>query len=243
MRRARARASPAPTHSSDPGGGEPRGGPDDRQLREPRLLQHGHRPVPYLHERGRLRHVRRSDPRRRRRAGRDRVPAASGGQTWTPAPTDAQVLRSVGAVPTWYTNPKARAFHNANHSVTDTVATILPFNSERFDTDAIHDTSTNNSRLTCKTAGTYLIGAQVEWGAGAGSSRRVSIRLNGTTEIANVFDSVNAVSQIKRQEVVTLYELAVNDFVEVEVLQISGGSLNIVAAGNYSPEFWTVRQS
>ena len=49
---------------------------------------------------------------------------------------------------------------------------ILSFDSERYDTDSIHDTVTNNSRLTCKTPGKYLIVAL------AGDTRH-SIRLGG----------------------------------------------------------------
>ena len=40
----------------------------------------------------------------------------------------------------------------------------------------------------------------------------------------------------------TLYELAVNDYVELVVYQSSGGALNVVSSGNHSPEFMMVYQ-
>jgi hypothetical protein len=43
------------------------------------------------------------------------------------------------------------------------------------------------------------------------------------------------------QTVVSPYSLAVNDYVECVVWQTSGGGLNILANGNYSPEFSMVR--
>src|SRR4029077_20051578 len=78
--------------------------------------------------------------------------------------------------------PAARVFHSANQSITTATETTLAFDSERFDTDTIHDTVTNNSRLTCKHAGVYVIGAHVQFDSGAaGGARYVSIMLNGTT--------------------------------------------------------------
>jgi hypothetical protein len=133
--------------------------------------------------------------------------------------------------------PAARVFHSGNQSVANNTETALAFDSERFDTDVIHDTVTNNSRLTCKTAGKYSITGQATWSASPVTAA-ISIWLNGTTFIGRV-DLLSV--DYRNMSVTTIYDLAVNDYVELRVLQISGGAINILAAGNYSPEFMMFR--
>lgn len=136
--------------------------------------------------------------------------------------------------------PMARAYNSAVQAIANNSVTTITFDSERWDTDAIHSTSVNTSRLTCKTAGVYTIGAHIGFAANSTGIRNVYIYLNGTTYIAiNIAPAVNGDASI--YSVTTDYELAVNDYVEAQVLQTSGGSLNTVAAVAYSPEFWMKR--
>lgn len=142
--------------------------------------------------------------------------------------------------------PCVRAYHNAAQSVTSGTPLALALNSERFDqaagvADTMHDTATNNSRLTCRYAGVYQITAQVEWAANATPYRNVSIRLNGaTTIVSNVLTAIGS-GAVTVQFVTTLYPLAVNDYVEAVVDQTSGGGLNVNSTANRSPEFMMVR--
>ena len=78
----------------------------------------------------------------------------------------------------------ARVYHNAAQAIATSSGTALAFNNERYDTDLIHDPATNNSRLTCQTAGKYLIIANIQWAANATGFRQLGIMLNGTTTIA-----------------------------------------------------------
>lgn len=130
----------------------------------------------------------------------------------------------------------ARVYHNIDFSVATATSVAIPFNSERYDTDTIHDTIVNNSRLTCKTPGKYVIAFNGYFVPNAVGYRRFWIRHNDTTNIAfaraglcsvNTFECVLA----------TIYDLALNDFVEVYCRQTSGGNLVITSSGNNSPEF------
>lgn len=137
--------------------------------------------------------------------------------------------------------PAARVYNDANISATNADWTTLTFNSERFDTDTIHDTSTNSERLTCKTAGKYIIVGNAFFAANAGGDIRwIRIFYNNTNNIgiAPGIDNVNSAAMMN---VCTIYDLAVNDYVTLGVYQDSGGALNITAAGNYSPEFMMIR--
>lgn len=153
-------------------------------------------------------------------------------------------LQVVSGVPTWVAFVGARVFHNAAQSIANATHTAVAFNSERFDTNEIHDTATNNTRLTCKTAGKYLIGGTLEYAANAsGIFRIAAIRLNGATFISSGKETfpTGGLAHLVSAETQTLYDLAVNDYVELMAYQDTGGALNVNASGNYSPEFWMYR--
>ena len=131
----------------------------------------------------------------------------------------------------------ARVYNSANISIPNATSTALTYDTERFDTDAIHSTVANTSRLTCKTAGKYLI-----WFVGYfvndanGSIRLGYIQLNGATTLAQERKAPNAINSATFC-VSCVYDLAVNDYVEFFAWQDAGGAINFLAAANQSPEF------
>jgi hypothetical protein len=131
----------------------------------------------------------------------------------------------------------ARVTHNANQSIANTTSVALAFNTEIYDTDTIHDNSTNNSRLTCKTAGLYHIQFNGAFAASAAGIRFASIVLNGTTTIANISAIALGAGGRIILYIATDYVLAVNDYVEVVVYQDSGTAQNLDAASAFSPIF------
>jgi len=134
----------------------------------------------------------------------------------------------------------ARVYNSANLSIPNNTETALALDSEGYDTDTIHDTVTNNSRLTCKTAGKYLIIAQAWWAGNSTGFRAVTIKLNGATVLAQVLREPVGTYQC-RMITTTIYDLAVDDYVEVTVTQTSGAALNVFVAGYASPEFMMQR--
>lgn len=139
--------------------------------------------------------------------------------------------------------PTVRVYHDADQSVSDSTMTALAFNSERFDTDSMHDVSTNNSRLTANTPGYYQITACVRWEANANGLRLIRIRLNGTTDLAGVHE-INLSADILDQVVTTLWYMEEGDYVECTAYQTSGAPLNVqIPSGAHalSPEFMMVR--
>lgn len=137
-------------------------------------------------------------------------------------------------------NEGARVYHTAAQTLATGVGVYLAFNSERWDTDTIHDPIANNSRLTCKTAGKYIISASVRFDANAVSVRGLSIRLNGVSFIAGLI--INAASAGETDMTVsTIWDLAVGNYLEVKAIQFSGGNLNVPATIYFSPEFMMQR--
>jgi len=133
----------------------------------------------------------------------------------------------------------ARVYHDADQSTATGTQTALAFNSERWDTDGIHDTVTNNSRLTCKTAGKYVISLTVVFEASAaGNYRRLYFKVDNTTYIATAtIFPVSGGSVETSPSLAAIYDLNVNQYVEAIVVQDSGGALDVDAVAQISPEF------
>lgn len=165
-------------------------------------------------------------------------------QTWTDGVSSCSAARNnvhEDGIFNAHNAPAVRVFHNATQNITNNTTTVLAFNSERFDqaggaASTQHDTATNNSRLTCRYAGVYVISGSIQWNSSAVQSD-IYIRLNGATVIAADI----AVADQRAHNVSTMYVLAVNDYVELLVTQNSGGTIGVTSSANYSPEFMMVR--
>jgi hypothetical protein len=119
----------------------------------------------------------------------------------------------------------ARAYNNGTQSVNDSTATALTLDSEEFDTDGFHSTSSNTSRMTIPSgkAGKYLIRGHTSVNANATGDRIIVLRKNGA-DVTGSGNSITASAQIIRQEVVAIVDLVAADYIELFVFQGSGGA-------------------
>jgi hypothetical protein len=149
---------------------------------------------------------------------------------WVPLAYGATVQTNV---------PACRVYRTTNQLIATATNTIIAFDAERYDTDNIHDNVTNNSRLTCRTAGKYLITANLGFGTTAAGTRQLSIYLNGATYLGLVSSPSNSGADGPYMHVSCVQDLAVGDYVEVLVYQTSGAGLNVLTAVSqqYTPEF------
>lgn len=129
-----------------------------------------------------------------------------------------------------------RAYHSASQSIANSTETALSLDSEYYDYGNLHDTTTNNSRLTAQVAGVYHITGSLQYAVNGTGIRVAYIRLNGTTDIAAQTSPSSSASSIG-VTVDTIYYLNANDYVELTAYQTSGGNLNVNSSGNYTPEF------
>lgn len=134
----------------------------------------------------------------------------------------------------------ARVYHSVSQSIPHNTVTALAFNSERYDTDTIHDPVTNNSRLTCKTAGKYLIIGSIQFNAHATGWRALGIKIKGVSFLT--FASVGLRSDnVWICDTASVWDLAVNDYVELCTQQTSGAALGIPYYPHYTPQFMMQR--
>jgi hypothetical protein len=131
----------------------------------------------------------------------------------------------------------ASIYNSASQSISNTTYTILTFDSEVFDTDSFHDTATNNSRITIPSGkgGKYLIVAKFHFAGNAtGTNRLGGIVKNGTN--VGLFRGINGNSSSVGWNASVILNLVATDYIELEVYQDSGGSLNAIG-GSVPPEY------
>lgn len=128
-------------------------------------------------------------------------------------------------------NTRAKVYAGAAQTCTTGVAANLAMNTEDTDPKLMHDTVTNNSRVKAVTAGRHEVKGSVSWVSNAAGFRQLAIIKNGATVIAvNKIPPVNGSGTV--QQVQASVYLAVNDYVELQVVQTSGGNLDTVAGSS-----------
>ena len=124
--------------------------------------------------------------------------------------------------------PACRANRTTTQSLVTATATSILFDAEVFDTDTMHDTVSNTSRLTVKTAGLYIVTAGLGFAANATGVRVAWVNVNGSDATRIIQGGMTAVSASDVTDIplATIYKFAVNDYMELRGYQTSGGNLN-----------------
>jgi hypothetical protein len=109
--------------------------------------------------------------------------------------------------------------------------TAITYDTETYDTDAFHSTSSNTSRITIPTglAGYYLIYANIAWAANGSGQRGVKIYQNGSQDRWKQFQAANG-GYGNFLTVADVYYLGVTDYIEIVAYQDSGGNLNVLGS-------------
>lgn len=172
----------------------------------------------------------------------------SGAATRLAAVATGKVLASQGVTtaPAWGYLPYhgCRAYNSATESLAAAATTAVTFDTNRYDTDSLHSTSSNTSRITIPTAlaGKWRFGAHVRFTMTATGRLLIpQLRLNGTTVVAAqgfIFSSASSVTDAF-VSLVTEYVMAANDYMEVAIYNEHATlASTLQVSGNYSPEFW-----
>jgi hypothetical protein len=127
----------------------------------------------------------------------------------------------------------ARAYATSDQTMSNGANTIFNLDSENYDTDGFHSTTTNNSRMTIPAgrAGYYLITAVTTYQGGNVNSgqRDFWIFKNGTTATASIVDQRDA--NFLGMSVSDIQYLAVGDYIQIAGYQDSGASASTFTQG------------
>lgn len=145
-----------------------------------------------------------------------------------------QVLTVSAGAPAWATPASGSTFvgcslyKSANVSIANATDTTVTFNSENYDTDGFHDTTTNSERITIPAGkgGKYLITAKITYASNTTGIRGIYLYKN-----AAVFLTYNSGNLQVSGECNVLLSYVVNlvatDYVYFQTYQNSGGALNL----------------
>jgi len=117
--------------------------------------------------------------------------------------------------------------NSAVQSIANNTNTALTFNSEIFDTDGYHSTSSNTSRLTIPTGknGYYFITANFAFALNATGNRDMFFAKNGTA-IRYATSPIASSSTYTGFALTFIANLVATDYIELFCAQTSGGNLN-----------------
>lgn len=124
--------------------------------------------------------------------------------------------------------PMVRVRHSATISAANATYTAHSFNTEDYDTDAIHSTSVNTSRLTIVTPGVYRLTGAISWAGNATGRRFQTWYKNGAViDGAALHLPASSASSITCPAATVEVALVANDYIELVGWQDSGGALNM----------------
>jgi predicted flavoprotein YhiN len=134
-----------------------------------------------------------------------------------------------------------RLTKSANQSISNSTTTAVTFDGETYDTDAFHDNSTNNTRITIPSGkdGYYLIYGAVSWGINATGRREYKLLKNGVlfTEGGTGPTSGASVSNIFS----IVLNLAAADYIELGGFQTTGGAFDVQSTASMGTTFGVVK--
>lgn len=133
----------------------------------------------------------------------------------------------------------ARVYSSIDVSIPNNTWTSITYDTERYDTDTLFEIA-NPTRLRATTAGKYVIVGNVEFAENTAGRRKLRILRNNMDIIAHSID-IGPPNVPFALNIATIWDMAANDWVELQAHQTTGGDLDVVATVKYSPEFMVQR--
>lgn len=121
------------------------------------------------------------------------------------------------------------AYNSGQQTVATTSTTALTLDSEDVDTDTMHDTASNTSRLTAPSTGKYLITASITVEANNNPEILVRVRKNGATMLNVGWRAQITGSQVTRQTIGSslVASLSATDYVELVMINSTSDTVTV----------------
>jgi hypothetical protein len=142
----------------------------------------------------------------------------------------------------WLNDPdRVKVTKSANQTLTTATTTLLTWDTETWDSNGLHSTAVNTDRLTCVTAGRYLVIAHIVFAVDAGGAgyRALEVWKNSSAGTWIAGDTVPSpgTATYSVLNVVAEVSLTATDYVSCYGYQNSGGNLD-VRSGTGSWSSW-----
>lgn len=122
--------------------------------------------------------------------------------------------------------PLCHAFETAGQSIPSGGLNTVTLGGEYWDTDNMHSTTVNPSRITIQTAGVYRVWGATAWASNVTGTRGGIIKMNGTVNVEPTYTQVAATNfntVCRLQE--SFVSCVVGDYFELQAYQNSGAAL------------------
>jgi len=142
----------------------------------------------------------------------------------------------------WQKKPLVRVYNSANLDLAPDGWRTVTFDTDRYDTDGMHDTAENTERLTIPSGcdGYYCIGGNVEFdssGSAAGEAR-IGIRVlyDGTAVLAQKLLGLSNEGEDFSIPIATVYAGTATHYYSLQIY--TSGDWDVQATDYYSPAFY-----
>jgi hypothetical protein len=126
----------------------------------------------------------------------------------------------------------ARAWASGTQNISTATSTTITWNSESFDTNSYHSTTTNTGRLTVPTTGYYLLNGLIMFAPNGTGVRILDIKKNGSTSVAYVEEAATSLAATASTvQFTALVSAAANDYFEIVAYQNSGSTVATYVGG------------
>lgn len=127
--------------------------------------------------------------------------------------------------------PRCRAYVSVAQSIPNAANTDVVLGGEEVDTDNMHSTVTNPTRITATTAGWYRVVGQIDYAANATGARFALILKNNVTMALSRQLAISGSDTIV--QVTDEVYLAVGDYITLNAYQASTAALNVAVTNTW----------
>lgn len=137
-----------------------------------------------------------------------------------------------------------RIHKSADVAIANNTLTALTFDEEYYDRYEMHSLAAVTNRITIPLDGVYLVGANIRWASNSAGDRLIGIRINGANFLcADSRRPAATAGRTTDQCCSTIWEFTTGDYIEVLVLQDSGGNLDVLNVDDLSAIFYAHKLS